>query len=143
MRKEVLFAILLGILLGGAVAFGIWRANLSLGPSKENIASSPTPTPQEAATSQLVITQPEDGTVTSKDKITIKGATTPLSIVVITADGDDEILRAEADGGFEQEISLTAGPNLITVKSFDEQGNQSEQRLVVVYSTEFPGEGKE
>lgn len=138
MRKEVLFAIFLGIALGGAVAFGIWRANLAFGPKKEDVATSQTPVPQDnISSSQLVVTQPEDNSISAKDKITIKGATTPASTIVITTEADSQITQTNSEGGFEQEVTLAPGPNQVLIKAFDAQGNESEQRLTVVYSTEF------
>lgn len=140
MRREVLFAILLGIILGGAVAFGIWRANLAFGPQKDSIATVASPEPNTIVNTQLVVTQPENNTVVSEDNIIVKGATTPGSTVVIMSEKEEKIVTVPQSGTFEEEIKLAPGPNEITISSFDEQSNESRQTLVVIYSTEFPGE---
>lgn len=140
MRREVIFAIFLGIILGGLVAFGIWRANLAFGPQKESTTTA-TPFPNNnIANTQLVVTQPENNTVVPENTITIKGATTPGSTVVIMSEEEEKIVHVSSDGSFAEKIELAPGPNEVTISSFDSQDNESKQTLVVVYSTEFPGE---
>lgn len=141
MRKEVLVAILVGILLGGLVAFGIWRANILLGQKKEKMAEVlPTPFEQEISASQLVITQPEDGIVVATDKTTVRGTASAGSTVVILGQSREYIANIKDDGSFEQEVILEGGANEITVIAYDASGNESKQVLTVVYSTEFGGE---
>ncbi|HBL52149.1 MAG: hypothetical protein A3D24_01125 [Candidatus Blackburnbacteria bacterium RIFCSPHIGHO2_02_FULL_39_13] len=141
MRKDVLAAIVIGVSLGAVVAFGIWRAKSYLSPKQISPISAqqttlPTPQDQAQANSDLVITQPEDNTVTNSDKVTIKGSAIPKSTVVIVSNSDEAIVEADQYGSFEQEIALDGGPNEINVTSYDDQGNESAQELTVVYSTE-------
>lgn len=143
MRKEVLVAILIGAILGGAVAFGIWRANLLLVPKKEAVQTQQTPSPGGSTTqetSSLIITQPENNSILSEGKVTIKGAATPNSTVVILTNSKDLITKADKDGAFEQEVELEGGPNEITVTAYDDSGNETTQTLTLVYSTEFTKE---
>lgn len=142
MRKEVLVAILIGVILGALVAFGIWRANLALLPKKEAVQTEQQPlaTQEEQKTSSLIITQPENNTIVSQDKVTIKGAASPNSTVVILTNLKDYVAETDKDGSFEQEIELEGGPNEILVTSYDEAGNETSQTLTLVYSTEFAKE---
>lgn len=136
MRKEVLFAIILGVGLGVALAFGIWRANLALTPREEQTQNNPpTSTPEDF--SELIITDPEDQTVVEHDKVNVRGAATPGAMLVILASGGEYILEADKEGSFEQEVKLVPGPNEIKVTSLDTDGNTTEERLVVVYTTEL------
>lgn len=143
MRKEVLVAILIGVILGALVAFGIWRANLALLPKKEAVKTEqragPTPS-AEVPASSLILTQPEDNTILSQDKVIIKGATTPGATVLFLTNIDELVTQADKDGAFEQEVELEGGPNEITVTSYDESGNEMTQTLTLVYSTEFEKE---
>lgn len=138
MRKEVLLAILIGATLGGLVAFGVWRANLSLNkvvsPSSQSqpVANNPQ-TPPEG----LSVAEPEEGTISSKEKVMIKGSAKPGSIIAILAGLENVILEAKADGTFEAEVKLEGGVNEIKVSAFDTEGKESTQTLIVVYSTEF------
>lgn len=142
MRKEVLFAVIIGIFLGGIVAFGVWRANLALVAQKKQVQteSSPAPKAEEViASSQLVITEPENNLVVSSDKITVKGNATPGAIIVILASSGETIFEAESSGNIEHEVELVGGVNKITVVAYDKDGNESRQTLNIVYSTEFEG----
>lgn len=143
MRKEVLVAILIGIILGGLVAFGIWRANLAFLPQKEETKTEQTASPTskpDASLSSLIITQPENGSVIPESKVIIKGAAAPNSTVVILTESNDFITQADKDGGFEQEVELEGGPNEIIVIAYDDSGNETTQTLTLVYSTEFEKE---
>lgn len=142
MRKEVLVAILIGVILGALVAFGIWRANLALLPKKEAVKTEqqPQPSPAEVPASTLILTQPEDNAILSQDKAMIKGATIPGATVLILTNLDELVTQADKNGAFEQEVQLEGGPNEITVISYDEAGNETAQTLTLVYSTEFTKE---
>lgn len=137
MRKEVFIAILIGLILGGAVAFGIWRANLALVKEEVQTEQSAIPSPQEQTLSSLIITQPENNTVVSEDKVTVKGAATPNANIVFLTIEDEIITQATREGTFEQEVELIGGANEIIVIAYDDQGNESRSSVVVVYSTEF------
>lgn len=140
MRKEVIVAILIGILLGGLVAFGVFRANVLLGDKKgKEVEVLPTPFEQEISTSQLVITQPEDSTVVGIDKVTVRGTVSKGATVVILAQSGEYIVEVKEDGSFEQTVELEGGANEMTVIAYDETGNESKQVLTIVYSTEFGG----
>lgn len=142
MRKEVLVAILIGIILGSAVAFGIWRANLALLPKKEAVQTEQQPlaSPEEQKTSSLIIIQPENNTIVSQDKVTIKGAASPNSTVVILTNLKDYVAETDKDGAFEQEVELEGGANEITVVSYDSEGGEAKEMLTLVFSTEFTKE---
>lgn len=144
MRREVLFAIVIGIGLGAVVAFGVWRANLIIAPKVKEVMQTPTSGSDSSNTtivnsSNLIITQPEDSTVVDRDKVTIKGSAAPNSTIILTSDADEQVTLADGDGTFEKEIGLSSGVNNVTVTSFDDHKNQSTQKITLVYSTEFPG----
>lgn len=141
MRKEVLFAILIGAAIGLAIAFGVWRANKVFTPRKAGTGEAiPTTTPpkqEEIQTSQLVVTSPENNSVVSTNKVVIEGTAPPEAAVVITTNAAEVIVQAEKDGQFRQEIELEGGVNEVKVTAYDNDGNKSEQILMVVYSTEL------
>jgi hypothetical protein len=141
MRREVIIAIILGVGLGVAVAFGVWRANIALS-SKSSQANSLAQVNQNSQgdipnSSDLLVSSPEDNSITSTESVIIKGSAVPKAIVVISSNVDNEIVQADTSGSFEKQITVDGGPNQIVVKSYDEQGNESQQKITVVYSTEF------
>lgn len=141
MRKEVILAILLGSLLGLAIAFGVWRANLALSPQlPKTTTSSPAPNKGEEVISNLIVTQPEDNELVKTEKITVAGKTTPKLTVVITTPVDEVVVEADQSGNFSADVKLESGANTILVTTVDEGGQTQEQELTVTYSTEFKEE---
>lgn len=137
MKKEVLFAVILGSILGLVVAFGIWRANASFGPeSTENIADSKTsPTPQALASStngNLSITKPEHNEVLVENTTAVSGITKANSFVVVYLN-EEYIVKSDSTGTFSMDVELEQGINHILVKTFDPSYQLEEKRISVVY----------
>lgn len=141
MKKEVIIAIILGFGLGLVITFGIWKANQSLQNRPQ-----PTPTPQALPTPEttptpaeagfkLKISEPEDNTLSDQEEITLAGETLPEAVIVIFSEEGEKIIEADDEGFFETEITLTAGANQILIKAFDQEGNQAEKELNLVFST--------
>jgi hypothetical protein len=142
MKKEVLIAIILGFGLGLIITFGVWKANKTL--QKQTQAPSPTPTslpsPAETATPtpealMLEISSPADNAISQEEKINLEGQSLPQTIIVIFYEEGEKILEADEEGKFTTDITLTGGANEILVKAFDQQGNETEKSLNIVYST--------
>lgn len=139
MRKEVLIAIIIGFVLGLVITFGIWTANKALketaptatAPAEE--VSEETPTPKPAL--ELLITSPEDNSVSEKEMIEVSGQTVVNAIIAITYPDGEKLIEADEDGNFSTEISLVGGDNQIKVSAFNEEGDEVTKTLSVVYST--------
>lgn len=134
MKKEVLFAIVAGALLGVVIAFGVYRANIALVPSKGDDQKA-TPAPKEVA--GLSIIKPETLRVLTESATVVSGITSPNSNVAIVTDDNEYIVASDNKGQFEDEIELSGGLNEIKVFSFDTSGTQKEGSVLVVFSTEF------
>ena len=139
MRKEVLLAILIGAALGGLIAFGVWRANLSL---KKVVSPSSTNQDQgsmnqEPNLNELSISEPEEGTISPISKVVVKGRAMPGSIIAVLSPKENVVVEAKSDGTFEAEVTLEGGVNEIRVTSVDPEGKESTKTMIVVYSTEF------
>ncbi len=139
MRKEVLFAILLGGIIGAVVAFGLWRANKALTNNnpKDFIQTAPKTEKNEMSSGALVVDSPETNSVVSLDSVKVIGKTTPESTVILSTKEEEVLLEADKDGKFEGTIKLAGGANLIKVTSIDKDGEKEEIELAVVYSTEL------
>ncbi len=136
MRKEVLWAIAAGIIFGLVVAFGAWRINLGI--TKKG-GSSETPRPSSSPISEFKITLvgPENEDVVTESTIKVSGITKALVWVTISAEDGDYIIQSDEKGVFEEEVELTTGVNQIKITAFDPQGNQSVEKVLVVYSSAF------
>ncbi|MGA2910889.1 MAG: hypothetical protein ABSE04_03785 [Candidatus Microgenomates bacterium] len=135
MRKEVYWAIAIGILFGLAVAFGAWRINYSL--KSKTPAPTPTPGIQNTNTSSITLDKPENNDVVTVTPLTVTGITKPLSWVTVSGEKGDYITQSDETGVFSQDVDLTPGANQIKVTSLDSQGNESSQKVLVVYSASF------
>ena len=129
MRKEALFAIFLGSVIGLAIAFGLMRANKALVPAKQVEATqSPTQNPslqteEKVAAGALLVVKPQNNAIVPTSKVSVEGSSTPNSTVVIATNGSEAVLQTSK--------------NQIKVISFDNNGNESSTSLTVVYSTEL------
>lgn len=145
MRKEVIAAIVTGIVLGVVVAFGVWRANVAFKPegqNGQNQSSTPTPEPTKAENGGITIAKPQQNQVVVETPVIISGITRANSWVAISTEEEDYILKSDENGEFEQEIELVGGVNQLVISAFDEKADESKSNLLLVYSTEFklPGE---
>jgi len=148
MIKEYLLTIILGAILG----FGITGAYFALNKNnlKSNTAKiSPVPTivdtqmstqisvtPSVSATKTAInITSPEDGTVVSTSKISIKGDAKPNSLVVISTPSKSFSDKSNFNGVFNISVELDSGVNLIKISSVDSDNNQDETELTLTYSS--------
>ncbi len=137
MKKEVLVAVVLGVIVGLIITFGIYTANTALQRRTRQINATPSPTPTtgNAKQSSIIIYSPENDTMTDKDTIQLSGLTTPNASVVIFLDDKPTVTTADPKGNFSADLSLAGGSNIITIVATDETGKQSLEQRSVVYST--------
>lgn len=135
MRKEIIFAIIFGGILGLIVAFGIWRVNSALSPkeTQKEAASSPTPKPDFL----ISLAKPQNNDVLTETPSEISGITKTNALVSVSGEGADYITNAAGDGTFGQKVSLVGGVNQVVLTAFDESGSSTQTNLLVVFSSEF------
>lgn len=148
MIKELFLAIVLGALLG----FGATGTYFALKKPKNVTTTqiiptispdplisstlSPTPSGQISNNSlSLTITSPENETIVSNSKLSIRGSTTPLSTVIIITPIKTYQQNANTSGDFDISVDIETGFNIIQINSIDPQDNQVNQQLVITYST--------
>jgi hypothetical protein len=134
MRKELILAIAAGAILGLIIAFGIWRVNSTMNNNQKNITQV-TPTPQNGF--GITLASIEENDVITSSPVTISGITKPLVLVAISGETKDYLVRSDANGQFTQSVDLAAGTNEIIFTAFEENGNQTQTTLNVVFSSEF------
>ncbi len=151
MKKEVFLAIAIGFALGLVITFGIWTANKSLANmtksddstpsakvSDDNPRVSPTSTPNNTAsnnTALLTITAPDDEAFSSTNSVTVSGKTFAGATVVLTYEGEEQVVVADSSGNFSATVDLIAGYNQITATAFDKTGQTASQSITVTYSS--------
>jgi hypothetical protein len=134
MRKELLWAGIIGISFGLIIGFGTWRVKTSMRP-KAN--STPIPTPQSVGKFKITLDKPEDGDVVTGTPITVTGITKPLVWLTFSGENGDYVTESGNDGVFSQAVDLASGVNQINITDLDSSGNQISQKVLVVYSASF------
>ncbi len=137
MRKEIIFAILAGITFGLIIAFGVWRANVAL---RSNGASTTTPVDTSSTTQDsfgITIAKPQDYQVITTSSTTLSGISKPNTWIVVSAEEEDYVEKTDESGEFEIEIDVVGGVNEIIITAFDAEGAEAQEKLTIVYSSEF------
>jgi hypothetical protein len=138
MKKEAIFAILIGIIVGLGITFGIYtiRKNKTseIDQQIQNLASTPTPAPEDNGNSKLLITSPKDESILSSTSLRISGNAEPNEMIVIFINEKEYITQADSIGAFAKDVELDDGGNIIDVTSVATDGSQTTQTLNVVVS---------
>jgi hypothetical protein len=144
MKKEVLIAVIVGFSLGLIITFGIYRAQKSLSDRAANKNATEESTQIDSTSNiSLSITQPEDGSITDKDTITVGGIAKKNSLITVISPEDHQATQADELGNFSVEFSLEVGENQIHIKSVSDDNTKQEKTISVVYSSyEFDDEPK-
>jgi len=139
MRKEILLAIIVGIVVGLGITFGLYLLRERFQP-RQTLQQLTTlgqteasPSPEAGGT--LTIQQPRNNLYTQDSFVRIVGRATPNSYLAILAEENEYLTTADQDGDFSQEIELSAGGNRVTVISTSPEGHQEEVVLSIVFST--------
>jgi hypothetical protein len=147
MRKEVVIAIILGIIIGLATAFGIWRMNSVVTTKPDFLVTESKDDPAdpnpEQTNSTLTLATPNELDVIIKSPTDFSGITRSQSIVIISGEGEDYVIPTDNSGSFHQEVELAAGINQINLVSISSEGERNESTLTVIYSKEFENELEE
>jgi len=144
MKKELIIAILIGVILGFTITGLFWikkRGKINLPLAEESVQEevpeekpTSTPTPIEKTVS-LEIEEPENEIISQTEKLTIKGKSIPSATIVVVWEEGEDILVANEDGKFETEITLIGGENIIDISAYDDEGNSTSKTITATYST--------
>ena len=151
MIKELSLAIILGLLIGFGLTgtYFFIRQNKNQQKNTPNIVipttapenndssnqNSVSPTPNYSSLPELKINSPQNNDIISTSKMTIKGQSSPNSLIIITTPLKNYHLSADVQGLFSQEISLEAGFNSLSISAIDENDQENHLELSVTYST--------
>lgn len=134
-RKELIWAGIIGISVGLIIAFGAWRiSSTNSKPPETN--SSPTPAPN-IKEFKITLDKPGQNDVVTESSVTVSGITKSLAWLTVSGEKGDYIIQAGNDGVFTQDVDLASGVNQIKITAFDPKGAQSIEKVVVVYSAVF------
>lgn len=117
--------------LGGLLALYI-----ILNPPQSKNLTSIFPVTTQPVSLVLSLHNPEDYTLTFTPEVMLSGTTSPGSVIVLTTDKKDLVLKASSSGSFSVAVKLEGGVNNLTVAAFDGLGNSKSEARTIYYSKE-------
>lgn len=137
MKKELFLAILIGLVVGLVIVFGVYRTRIILTPKNDNPILTESPSPEASADiiSNLVIHSPLNESIQNKEDVTIAGSTNNNEFVIIMINEKDFVTTADQSGNFSISAKLESGSNIIEVNSITEDGKITTEELTVIYTT--------
>jgi len=142
MRKEILFAIFFGTIIGLIFTFGILRIdkvikNKPNSNNPSNTAISADPNALTAGNSQLTLLKPQNTQVFGEDVIQVSGMTKSDSFIVATGGTSDLIYKSKSDGSFDFKYEIDPSLNFLSITSVTDTNERQNSKLEVIYSSEF------
>ncbi len=136
MKKEIIFAVVIGLIVGLIITFGMYRARQSLsGSSTENariegtLASPPTASVQPSSTADaFLVSEPADESLITDPQIRVSGQAFPNAAIAILTGNGEVVGTADAKGNFSLAVTLQPGANIITIRAL---GNTREPLEVI------------
>ena len=139
MRKEAIFAIVFGVLIGLVIAFGIFRINSAMKdstPTGRVSTDASKDTLQKVSDGNLSLLKPFDRQVFGDSMVSISGVAKAESYIIVTGGSIDQISRSLSDGTFEFDYEIDPSINYLTVNSLSITGERSKTNLELIYSSE-------
>lgn len=141
MRKEILIAIIIGLVMGLFITYGYYHSQQTTEVNQiTNIEGekSSDSSLTNLNTGKLTLFSPENETVQADEIVKITGNTTQNSNVIIYVNDTPFITQSDETGNFSKELKLRPLANIINVHSVDSTGEVVViTRTVVVYDQEL------
>lgn len=139
MKKEAIFAIIIGIIVGLGITFGIYRFKKGNSTSAEDqvkqMEAEATPTPSADANQKLLITSPKDESILATSALRVSGTAEANEMIVILVNDKEYITQADSIGAFAMDVELDSGGNVIVFTAIASDGKQTSVTQNVIVST--------
>ena len=145
MKKEFLLAIIVGLVMGLFITYGIYYSQKSeeqtqITTTIEELEKNESSTEPEV-NGLVTIYNPIDESIIEDNSTTVTGKTIAEAFVIIFVNDDPIITQADETGNFSKEVNLNDLANIIRVHAIDEDGQDYVvERTVVVYDQELTEE---
>lgn len=139
MRKEVIFAIFLGGFLGLSIAFLLTiklSANTQDSLPKINTDKKVDRVVVNTDKDAIKIIEPAAWSVIAPGNTTVKGETSPMSIVILSETNGDYITRTDEKGMFSVTLPTKSGITRLEISSYSESEISTKTLTFVVFDTE-------
>lgn len=135
MKKEVLIAIAIGLVMGLIITYGFYRVKntVSSAPTTDLAAEIASSSASPKVVSTIAIHSPEEGLIQSEPVLKVAGTTTASSLVVLNYEDQSVLTESDDSGNFSFDIELSEGPHILTVSVIENDGSiTTEERTVVI-----------
>ena len=139
MKKEVLIAVISGIVIGLIITLGIYTANKALEQQKAKKAASDqgvglTDANSTLTQKSLTITSHQPYDLVNESEITLSGIAWPKAAVALMTESDNFLIEADEEGVFTFTFKLVTGFNELTLVAADDSGATHTLPFVITYS---------
>ena len=137
MKKEVIFAILIGFGIGLVITFSIYLAQKQISneitTEINDISNQPLEETQsiEQDKHSLEVVTPVNYALLESTEVTVTGFTSPSSYLTVVSQTEEVVVRANTSGSFAFDFKLSSGVNIITITAFDESGNSVSEDITL------------
>ena len=138
MKKEIIISVLVGLIFGLIIVYGVYTARSSLTQptaTQTTLTTSPSPN-ATAAQSQLVVHSPEDEIITDQSDLIVAGSTQAQTYLVVFVNEQAQIIEPDEAGYFSTEVELELGSNIIQVHAINEDSESLVEERTVIYTTQ-------
>lgn len=136
MRKELIVAVVFGVLLGLLVATGmvIWLRSVDPQKAAQIAGTEISPKAKNRGSIQpLEISQPADGTIVKDKEVTIKGKASKDGLIVVQSPIKDVIYENKKES-FSIDFPLALGENIIAIAVYPKNSRLApQQKIIKVY----------
>lgn len=139
MKKEIIISVLVGLIFGLIIVYGVYTARSSLTQptaTQTTLTTTPSPEVTAPAQSQLVVHSPEDEIITDQADLTVAGSSQAQTYLVVFINEQAQILEPDQAGHFSAEVELELGSNIIQVHALNEDGESLVEERTVIYTTQ-------
>ncbi len=141
MRKEILIAIIIGLVMGLFITYGYYHSQQTTEVNQITNIENGKPSDSSSTdqnTGKLTLFSPENESIQADKIVKITGNTSQNSNVIIYINDTPFITQSDETGNFSKEFELKPLANIINVHSIDSTGEVvSVTRTVVVYNQEL------
>lgn len=139
MKKELLGAIVIGIIVGLFVVVGIYQARQAVLVGDTPLNPSPTVSASNSPVSLVRFINPAANSVLTTDSTTIT-ASSPLSNTpyLLLVNETAYLGRTDAGGNLSQGVKLTEGANVLQLELIQSDGKLERAEQVVAYFASLP-----
>lgn len=139
MRKEVIIAIVVGLILAFVITVAVNRASqvLKRQPvqttiNEQKLGASTSPEVTTQASRILAVHNPKDGLIQPEKSTIVTGSTDPNLPVVLLVNTKEHVSLSDAAGNFSFSVPLTDGANVLTLYVLQNDGTSLTDRRTVI-----------